>query len=166
MPNVHLRKRELKDGIIGYYLDYYVSGKRYYETLDIKIDPNYPKRTQKLLENKATTILYQKKAEILNNLHPELVQDELAKGKWNFFMLFEEMKNRRKATSMNTFGVWENCEKRLLEFNGSDFVQYRHVTKTYCEDFLAYLRKYSGVTAGVIEESTVLTYYKKFSKCS
>jgi integrase len=77
-------------------------------------------------------------------------------------MLFEEMKNRRKATSMNTFGVWENCEKRLLEFNGSDFVQYRHVIKTYCEDFLAYLRKYSGVTAGVIEESTVLTYYKKF----
>lgn len=162
MPNVHLRKRKLKDGVIGYYLDFYVGNKRYYQTLDIKVDPNFPKRTQKILENKATSILYQKRAEILNNQHPELVQDELAKGKWNFFMLFEEMKNRRKATSMNTFGVWENCEKRLLEFNGSDFVQYRHITKTFCQDFLSYLRKYSHATKGVIEESTVLTYYRKF----
>ena len=81
MPNVHLRKRTLKDGIIGYYLDYYVSGKRYYQTLDIKIDPNYPKKTQKILENKATTILYQKRAEILSNLHPELIEHELVGGK-------------------------------------------------------------------------------------
>jgi integrase len=162
MPNVHLRKRTLKDGIIGYYLDYYVNGKRYYETLDIKIDPKYPKKTQKILENKATTILYQKKADILNNLHPELIEHELVGGTGNFFILFEEMKNKRKATSMNTYGVWENCEKRLLEFNGSGTVQYRHVTKTFCQDFLSYLRKYSGVTAGVIDESTVLTYYRKF----
>lgn len=162
MPNVHLRKRTLKNGVIGYYLDYYVGGKRYYETLDIKIDPNYPKRTQKILENKATTILHQKKAEILNNQHPELIEHELVRGKGNFFILFEEMKNKRKATSLNTFGVWENCEKRLLEFNGSNHIQYRYVNKTYCQDFLSYLRKYSHVTKGVIEESTVLTYYRKF----
>ena len=162
MPNVHLRKRILKDGIIGYYLDYYVSGKRYYQTLEIKVDPKYPKKTQKILENKATTILYQKRAEILSNLHPELIEHELVGGKGNFFILFEEMKNKRKATSENTYGVWENCEKRLLEFNGSGTVQYRHVTKTFCQDFLSYLRKYSGVTEGVIKESTVFTYYKKF----
>lgn len=72
IPTVHLRERKLKDGVIGFYLDFYVGGSRYYETLDIKIRPEYAKDVKKTLRDKATSILYSKRSDILVKKHPEV----------------------------------------------------------------------------------------------
>ena len=117
MPTVHLRERILKEEVKGFYLDYYVNGRRYYETLDIKIRPEYDKKTKKALEDKATSILYSKRSELLVNKHPEIFRQELEKGRGNFFILFDEMTELRKETSPNTYGVWHNCQKLLMNFS-------------------------------------------------
>jgi integrase len=162
MPSVHLRERKLKDGVIGFYLDFYVGGSRYYETLDIKIRPEYDKEVKKALRDKATSILYSKRSDILVNKHPEVFKKELQKGRGNFFILFEKMREKRMETSPNTHGVWLNTEKLLEKFHGSRELQYRHVTLNFCQKFLAFLRKYKHPTKGNFANSTILTYYRKF----
>lgn len=162
MPNVHLRERKLKDGVVGFYLDYYVSGTRYYETLDIKIRPEYDKKTQKALRNKAESILLSKRSAILVNQHPEVFKRDLERGRGNFFILFEEMKELRKQTSPNTYSVWDNVEKLLEKFHGSKQLEYRHVNLNFCQRFLAFLRKYKHPTKGMFANSSILTYYRKF----
>ncbi|MCH7514548.1 MAG: hypothetical protein IH947_11490, partial [Bacteroidetes bacterium] len=87
--SVNLRERKLKNNVIGFYLDYYVNRKRYYESLDIKIDHTYSKDIKKALRNKANAILYSKKSDMLMNKHPDIFQNELNKGKGNFFILFD-----------------------------------------------------------------------------
>lgn len=162
MPTVHLRERKLKDGVIGFYLDFYVGGSRYYETLDIKIRPEYDKDVKKALRDKATSILYSKRSDILVNKHPEVFKKELQKGRGNFFILFEKMREKRIETSPNTHGVWLNTEKLLEKFHGSRDLQYRHVNLNFCQKFLAFLRKYKHPTKGGFANSTILTYYRKF----
>jgi len=162
MPTVHLRQRTLKGEVKGFYLDYYVNGRRYYETLDIKIRPEYDKKTKKLLNDKATSILYSKRSELLVNKHPEIFRQELEKGRGNFFILFDEMKKLRKETSPNTYGVWHNCQKLLEKFHGSKELEYRHVNLNFCQRFLAFLRKYKHPDRGTFANSTILTYYRKF----
>lgn len=162
MPSVHLRERELKDKVIGFYLDFYVDGRRYYETLDIKIRPEYDKQIKKALRDKAESILLSKRSAILVNQHPEIFKRDLEKGRGNFFILFDEMKQLRKQTSPNTYGVWDNVEKLLEKFHGSKQLEYRHVNLNFCQRFLSFLRKYEHPDKGSFKNSTILTYFRKF----
>ena len=72
------------------------------------------------------------------------------------------MKELRKETSPNTYGVWKNCEKLLEKYHGSKEVEFRHVNLNFCQSFLAFLRKYKHPDKGAFANSTILTYYRKF----
>lgn len=136
---VHLRKKKLKDGSYSLLLDYFLSGRRVREYLDIHIKGNSQDSKEKIAL--AHTIAAQKETELVRLSHGG---EPLHKKLTDFFLFFSKCikaSNRKSKRSMN------RSMEYLKEFSGVKSLPSNLITPDFCQKFRNFLgKKLSGET--------------------
>jgi len=152
---VHLREKQLAKGMIGFYLDYSINGKRKQETLnDLRIFSK-PKCQDEKNHNKeikavVSKIAVKRELEILNNTYDESVQYLPNASFYKFLNKLAQEKNSSKGN----MGVWKSTMKHVKDFD--DKATFKKVlSEDWQYSFQSYL-------LGKMKQNSAQSYFSKF----
>ena len=161
---VTLRQRK-KSNKISLYLDYYESGKRQYEYLDLYLTPEPEKGTlsaEEKKENKknlafAEAIQAKRLVEIQNNIYGFENKAKLAAS----FINYVEYLAKQKKSSKGNYDNWDSALKHLRKFARND-IRFREIDKKWLESFKEYLDHNAKTSANKhLSENTKISYFNK-----
>ncbi len=148
MAKITVRTRKLKDGRQSIYLDvYHHKGKRYYENLDLCIDPKGSNKKEMLrLANNVRNI---REREIIEGKYDQSRQAERTK----FFEVFEEHVKLRKNTQ------YGSLKKALLIFTKNNLdLRFSDIDFNFGLKFMTHVKNNLN-----LKPNTILNYQKRFS---
>ena len=153
--NVHLREKKLAKGMIGFYLDYSVNGKRKQETLNNLRIFSKPKCQEEKGHNKhvkdvVNKIATKRELDILNNTYDESVQYLPNASFYKFLETYSQEKN----SSMGNMGVWMSTMKHV-----KDFDEQATFKQVLSEDWQ---NRFQTFLLGTLKPNSAQSYFSKF----
>jgi integrase len=144
---ISLRQKPLKNGGFSLYLDCYVNGNRWYEFLKLYLVPenvsDARNRNNETL-SLAASIQGKRIAELQNETHGFSNSKMLSKT--NLLNYIEKLANHKKEQSLangkkkgGRYSPYMNLLFHLKQFRG-DNITFQHVDKSFCMDYIDYLR--------------------------
>jgi len=152
---VHLREKQLAKGMIGFYLDYSMNGKRKQETLnDLRIFSK-PKCQEEKKHNKhvkgvVNKIAIGRELDLLNNTYDESVQYLPNASFYNFLESYSQEKNSSKGN----MGVWMSTMKHV-----KDFDEQATFKQVLSEDWQ---NRFQSYLLGIMKQNSAQSYFSKF----
>ena len=152
---VHLREKQLAKGMIGFYLDYSMNGKRKQETLnDLRIFSK-PKCQEEKKHNKhvkgvVNKIAIGRELDLLNNTYDESVQYLPNASFYNFLESYAQEKNSSKGN----MGVWMSTMKHV-----KDFDEQATFKQVLSEDWQ---NRFQSYLLGIMKQNSAQSYFSKF----
>ncbi len=168
--SVKVRTKELTDGRLSLYLDYFppIKGpdgkptrREFLKRYNFK-DPKDPKEKQINRENLlfADGVRLTREKEILNE------QDGLYNSqnkKIDFIAYFETLTNKRMDSS-NNYGNWKSALKHLIEFSGGK-CKMGDIDEDFCKKFKIYLQNAKQLNSHIqrpLSQNSAVSYFNKF----
>lgn len=152
---VHLREKKLAKGMIGFYLDYSMNGKRKQETLiDLRIYSKptcqEEKKHNKHVKDVVKKIAFQRELDLLNNTYDESVQYLPNASFYNFLESYAKEKNSSKGN----IGVWMSTMKHF-----KDFDEHATFKQVLSEDWQ---KRFQSYLLGIMKQNSAQSYFSKF----
>ncbi len=134
-----LRKKNISGNRQSLYLDIYDNGKRYYEYLNLYLEPE--KRTDKTTKSKNKEILElahkikaKRETELANASNGFIAK---SKSKTNFITFIKKYSETKSA---NTKRSYLQCIHYLEKFKGTD-ISFQSISKDFLQNFISYLHE-------------------------
>ncbi|AUP81724.1 site-specific integrase [Flavivirga eckloniae] len=168
--NVSVRKRKLKNGKEGLFLDYYfpeAAQKRKKEALKLSVYST-PKSSKERDHNKKTMLLAEsirskRLLELQHDKHgfSHLIKDGLTE---NFITYFSEQTDKRYNSSGN-YGSWDSVLKHLIKYKGNN-VLFREIDSKWLEEFKDYLKNAARTKSNKsLSQNSCYSYFNKVRAC-
>lgn len=171
---IKLRQKQLSDGNISLYLDYYYRGKRKYEFLRlylIKERTKEDKEKNKQIMQLANAIKAKRTVELQNGEYGFNINKS---GEVLFFDYFEMlMKGKLKEDSNGNFGNWKSTLVYLRQYEDNERITFADIDKEWVQGFKDFLdtrtdswhNSSTKVIGRTLSQNTKISYFRKLRAC-